>query len=111
MKSIRLSSFVALLLATCFPSSQAQHSSILSPLGYNRIGTEFWSSGGAGIAEPGLRGAALNNPAANRFDGLTITAESGWRFKTDYLGSVDFDNFGLLPSYGSVGLPLGTGYA
>lgn len=106
MKTIRLSSVLVLFL---FTYSQAQHSSILNPLGYNRVGTEFWSSGGAGIAERGLSSMAFNNPASTRFDGLTITAESGWRFRSDYINDVYYDNFALLPSYGSVEIPVSFG--
>jgi hypothetical protein len=80
---------------------------ILVPLGYNRVGSEFWASGGAGIAEYGSRGSSLANPATISFPSLTITAETGWRLKTTYLTDVQFDNIAVSPAYASLGVPIG----
>lgn len=100
------------------PSVYGQTTSInvLSQLGYNRIGSDFWASGGAGIAEQGLRASAFANPALLSFNSLTLTAESAWRPKTDYLSGIEYDNTTLLPSYASVGfsvasISIETGYS
>jgi hypothetical protein len=108
MKTIHPLSFSLLAFFLLAPSVYGQLSAnILSQPGYNRIGSDFWASGGAGIAERGLRAAAFANPALLSFNALTLTAETGWRPRTDYMSGIDYDNTTILPSYASVGMPFG----
>ncbi len=81
---------------------------VLDEFGYNRVGSEFWGSGGAGISEHGIRAAAFANPALISFTSATVTVEGGWRPKTDYFNRMELDNTVPLPTYASIGLPLGT---
>jgi hypothetical protein len=82
---------------------------ILSPLAYTRIGTEFWSSGGAGLAEKGYATAPINNPAGISLSSLTISAEGACKLQTPYIfNDISYDNVLLIPSYVSVGIPYET---
>jgi hypothetical protein len=77
----------------------------LNQWGYNRVGTAFWSAGGAGIGESGLPTAPINNPAGMTFDRLTIAVEGSEKFKTEYLFSDLFaDDVLSLPSYACIGI-------
>jgi hypothetical protein len=109
MKTKLLLSFIPLASLLLVPRAYSQYSpiNILSQPGYNRVGNDFWASGGAGITERGLHAAAFANPALLSFDALTLTAETGWRPKTDYISGINYDNSTLLPSYASVGMPFG----
>jgi hypothetical protein len=81
--------------------------SVLHALAYNHIGNEYWAAGGAGVAEKGLRTSAFNNPAGISFDALTVTSEAGWKSKADYIVGITFNDLTILPTYISVGFPLG----
>jgi hypothetical protein len=109
MKTNRLFLFFLPALFLLVPIAYSQYTpiNILSQPGYNRVGNDFWASGGAGITEYGLHAAAFANPALLSFDALTLTAETGWRPKTDYLAGINYDNSTILPSYASLGMPFG----
>jgi hypothetical protein len=98
---------LSLLLFVVQPVRSQIAANLLNQTGYNRIGSEFWASGGAGITERGLHAAAFANPALLSFSAPTVTLESGWRPKTDYMSGIGYDNSTLLPSYASVGMQFG----
>ncbi len=83
----------------------AKGQSVLGPTGYNRIGSEYWASGGAGIAEREVHAIALENPALLSFTSPTLTLESGWRPET-FMYRDSYDKTILAPSYVSIGIPL-----
>ncbi len=91
-----------------FASSIALCQNVLNQTGYNHVGTEFWASGGAGIAERGISATEFVNPSLLFFDRPTVTLETGWRPKTNYNG-IDYDATLSLPSYASVGVPFTRG--
>ncbi len=98
--------FVAVLLATLTAKSQYN---VLNQTGYNRVGSEFWASGGAGIAERGVYAIALTNPSLLSFDAPTVTLEADWRPRTEYEHGIGYDNTWQTPSYAAIGFPLTTG--
>ena len=102
------SRLTVLLFQVLIVVASAKSQSILSPTGYNRIGTEYWASGGAGIAERGVGTTAFENPALISFISPTVTLEFGWRPETR-LDDAPYDKTFLLPSYASIGIPLVSG--
>ncbi len=107
MSSFRQISFLIILLVATFSITFGQN--ILNQTGYNRIGSAFWSSGGAGIAEPGVPGAALSNPSLLSLTAMAVSLEFGWRPATQYAYSFDYDKTVLVPSFASVGIPISGG--
>jgi hypothetical protein len=85
---------------------QTQETNILSMRGYNLMGTEFWASGGAGLAERGLSASAVNNPAGISLSGFTCTFEGMWKPKAEYIAEIAYNDVGSFPSYISLGIPV-----
>ncbi len=108
MSSLRVMGII-LLLVSSLPDAQSQPgtTNVLSPLSYNRVGSEFWASGGAGVAEKDLNAAALNNPAGMSFSAFRITAEGIWKPRVTWLSDIHYNDLDILPSYISAGIPLG----
>ncbi len=92
--------FVVAPLALC--------QNVLNQTGYNDVGSEFWGSGGAGIAERGVRATEFVNPSLLFFERPTVTLETGWRPKTDHNG-IGYDATFSIPSYASIGIPFKRG--
>jgi hypothetical protein len=81
-----------------------------------KVGAEFWSAGGAGVAEVGLSTAPLANPAGAQLLQTTAFFEIGQRMPTTWLGGYDYDGQFLFPTYASVAFPrnqwiLSAGYS
>lgn len=101
---------VLLILVSSLLNAQVQlfSKNVLSPISYNHIGNEFWASGGAGIAERGLAASAFSNPAGNSLGSFCATVEGIWKPETPaWLSNIRHDNLAVLPSYVSVGVPIG----
>ncbi|HTK81196.1 MAG TPA: hypothetical protein VL633_02800 [Bacteroidota bacterium] len=75
---------------------------------YSKPGSEYWASGGAGIASAGLPSSALSNPAALHFSSLGFYAEASQRFSTKWLAGIDYDGQTIVPSFVGVGFKAGS---
>ena len=98
---ITLSTISFVVLGSMSPGQ----SNVLGMNGYNRLGSEFWASAGAGIAEKGIPGGAFQNPALISWPSPVVTLEAGWRPEAP-LFQDSFDKLLLLPSYFSLGIPI-----
>src|SRR6266850_7249609 len=80
-------------------------SELSSPPAIGRVGNQFWSSGGAGVAEDGLVSAPFSNPASANPTTLTLSFEAGVRSSADFPYGINYDGQWLLPSYVSLAIP------
>lgn len=78
---------------------------LMSPSAFGRVGIEFWSSGGAGVAEEGLVSAPFSNPASGDPKTFTLSLEAGKRSRVKWLGGVDYDGQWIVPAYVSLAIP------
>ncbi len=81
--------------------------SLISAESYTRSGVQFWSSGGAGIAESGLPTASFSNPASLDANMVTLYAEAGKRFAADWVDDLEFDGQWIVPGFLAVSFPAG----
>lgn len=83
--------------------SYSQGNSYLPNYAYSKVSTSAWAAGGTGVAESGLRGAPLNNPACLSYKSLTIDGETSGRVKTEADFGYKVDGFVSIPSFLSIG--------
>jgi hypothetical protein len=89
---------------------------LMSPPAISRVGNQFWSSGGAGVAEDGLVSAPFSNPASSNPKTLTLSFETGIRSTADFSLGANYDGRLIVPSYASLSTPgqewnMSLGYA
>ena len=124
MTDVRHPAFVLSFVLFLFPlhadgqSSTSVHptQNLIGLSALTKVGAEYWSAGGAGVAEIGLSSAPLANPAGAQLLRTTIFFEIGQRLPTTWLGGYDYDGQFLFPTYAAVGFPgkqwiLSAGYA
>ena len=100
--------FLSTILVFFFSSSglaQQDNYTFLYEQSFTKIGMKSWSAGGTGIVEPGLSGAALNNPACMRFNEITASAEFGRYFYTQSDFELSQNNIFIVPELVEVGMP------
>lgn len=76
---------------------------VSNPLSFNKVGSEIWGMGGAGVAHRGVPGIELLNPAGLKISGYSIMLDVGYQGKEDYHGD-DFsvgDDF-IIPQFISI---------
>src|SRR6266849_9841634 len=78
---------------------------LMSPAAIGRVGTQFWSSGGAGVAEDVLPSAPFSNPASANPNTLTLSFEAGIRSTADFPYGINYDGQWIAPSYVSLAIP------
>lgn len=83
----------------------AQTTRLVYPTAFTRTGIQYWSSGGAAIAENGLATAALNNPATLAGDDLTLYVEAGKRTETNWPFDLRYDGQWIAPAYVALVIP------
>jgi long-subunit fatty acid transport protein len=94
----------------------AQSNPLVYSSAFTRTGIQYWSSGGAAIAEEGLATAALTNPATLAGDEVSLYAEVGKRAETNWPYDFRYDGQWITPAYVALLIPengwyLSAGYA
>jgi hypothetical protein len=100
---IAIIALVFVAYSTVNAQRSGRETDLTMPAAFSKSGSEYWASGGAGVASFGTVNSPLVNPAALHYDNTSIYVEGAKRFGTKYLGDFDYDGQIILPQYASVG--------